>query len=299
MKKILSILLIFHIISISAQTNIPISIPGTKLSIVPPTGFVLSSNFSGFQNTEKGSSIMINEMPSSYYEMSEAFDQEALKSQGMILIKKETIDFKGNKATYFNVSQKANGITYLKQILMFGDEAKTILINGIYPENFENLKNDIKTSIFSASYNENQKDNPLEAVKFMIDVSDTQYKFVKYISGSLLYSEDGKIPTDKGIIMVGNSISKISTTDLKQYSIDRLKKLPNGENSKIISINDITIANLQGYEITANNNKNELVYQVMLYTKEFEYFLIIGQAFNDKEASLNIFKKIAKTFKLK
>lgn len=300
MKKYLLFLILFGFQNSYSQKAVSIS--GTKYSIVPPEGFSTASNFSGFQNVEKGSSIMITELPNSYFKMSDAFTPEALKTKGMILKSKEEINFKGEKATYFKVSQQANGMTYLKQILMFGDDNKTVMVNGIYPEKFNSIENQIKVALLSTTFNEEQNDNPLDAVKFSVKVSETSYEFVKYLSGSLLYSEDGKFPSNKGIFMVSPSIGKFPESNRKQYSIDRLKKLPNGENNKVKAINPITINNLSGYEIVADgkntDSEDEIVYLVMLYN-DSEYFIMVGQATNDQQKNLEAFKKIANSFELK
>jgi hypothetical protein len=44
------------------QTEKHIKVSGTKCSLVPPEGFVVATNFSGFKNPERGASIMINEL---------------------------------------------------------------------------------------------------------------------------------------------------------------------------------------------------------------------------------------------
>ena len=301
-KKALFITLI-TLTNAFSQTTDYISILGTKCSILAPKDFLPSTSFSGLQNVEKGASIMINELPSSYFFMSENFTAENLKSKGMTLISKESVDFNNSKATYIKVSQNANGMKYIKQLLMFGDENKTVLVNGIYPEKFKSIENEIKTSIFSTKYNENQNENSLEAVDFEIDVTNTDFKFTKYLSGTIIYTIEGNLPTEKPIIMVGNSISKVNPKDQKQYSIDRLKKLPNGESMTIESINPITIDNIDGYEIIANGknskDEDEKIYQVMLYNEISDYYIIIGMASQEKEEYLKKFKEIARTFRLK
>lgn len=302
MKKIIYILmlLVFCFGNINAQKHV--SILGTKFSLIPPKGFTSASNFSGFQNVENGSSIMIMEIPSSYSEMSKVFSAEALKNNGMILKSKEKVDFKGNEATYLKVIQSANGRTYLKQVLIFGDETKTVMVNGIYPQSFKEIESEIKASLFTITYNDAQNDNPYDAVKFSVDTKETNYKFLKYLSGALLYSEDGNFPTEKGIFMVGTSVGKFPRTNHKQYSIERLKKLPNGELSKVKEVNPITIDNLKGFEIIANGKnfalQDEIIYLVMLYN-ESEYYILLGQASNDQKKNLESFKQISKTFKLK
>ena len=264
------------------QTEKLTKVSGTKCSLIPPSGFVTATTFSGFQNEETGASIMINELPTPYQSLVDGFTAEALKSRGMTLIKKQTIDFNGSKATLINLTQSANGTTYIKQMLVFGDTKGTVLVNGIYPEVSKEIEAQIKEALLSTVYNSLQNDNPLEAATFTIDVKDTDFKLIKYMSGSLLYSTDGKIPTEKPTIIVGNSIAKIPSQNQKKYSEERLKKLPQGEQNIIKEIQEITIDNLKGFEIVANgktkDNKAELVYQVMLFNDKGDYYIFVGQS---------------------
>lgn len=285
------------------QTEKHIKVQGTKCSLIPPTGFVVATNFSGFQNAETGASIMINEIPASYQTLVDGFTAEALKSRGMTLIKKQIIDFNGSKATLIDLTQSANGTTYLKQMLVFGDTKGTVLVNGIYPQASKEIETKIKDALLSTVYNNLQNDNPLEAATFTIDTKDTDFKLIKYMSGSLLYSTDGKIPTEKPTLIVGNSIAKVPTQNQRKYSEERLKKLPRGEFNEIKEIKERTIDNLKGYEIVAigkaKDDKAELVYQVMLFNENGDYYIIVGQTKEEFDKYLESFKKVAQTFKRK
>jgi hypothetical protein len=297
--KLLVALLVFCLFAAGQPGNHK-AIPGTKYSLVPPNGFVPSTSFSGFQNSELTTSIIVTEIPAPVQSLTESFTADALKAKGMILIDKQSIDFNNSKATLIKVSQQAGGTTYLKQILVFGDSKKTVLVNGIYPEANKNVEEQVKTSLLSISYNENQQDNPLDAVNFKVDISGTPFKLAKYVSGSLIYTTDGQIPTDKPTLIIGNSIAKVVKPNQKQYCIDRLKKLPGGELNKVKEINPIQIDNLKGFEIVAEgkskDSKDELTYQVMLFDDADNYFIIIGKTSDELEKNLQVFKDIAKTF---
>ena len=285
------------------QTDKHVKIAGTKCSIIPPNGFVAATNFNGFQNAETGSSIMINELPAPYQQIVDGFTSEALKARGMTLINKQTIDFNNSKATLFKVTQTAGGTTYLKQILMFGAGNGTVMVNGIYPEASQGTESKITEALLSTVYNTSQDDNPLEAASFTINVEGTEFKATKFMSGSLLYTTDGKIPTDKPTLIVGTSLAKVPAANQKQYAQQRLKQLPRGELSVIKEINEITIDNLNGYEIVADgktaDNNPELVYQVMLFNDQGDYYIILGKAKENIDNNLRTYKKVARTFKRK
>jgi hypothetical protein len=300
-KLLLILLLVGHLTF--GQTNKHIIVPGTKCSLIPPSGFVAATNFSGFQSAETGASIMINELPAPYQQLVDGFTAEALKARGMTLISKQSIDLNNSKATLIKVTQTANGATYLKQILVFGDVKGTVLINGIYPEASKIVEGKILDALLSTVYNASQKDNALEAAPFTINVEGTEYKVAKFMGGSLLFSKDGRIPTNKPTLIVGSSLAKVSTPNQKQYAQERLKKLPGGESSVVKEIKATTIDGLNGYEIVAEgkgaNDKPELIYQVMLFNEKGDYYIILGQAKENMESNLETYRKIAKTFKRK
>jgi hypothetical protein len=278
-------------------------VPGTKCSLIPPAGFVAATTFSGFQHIETGASIMINELPAPYESIVDGFTADALLTRSMTLISKETIDFNSAKATLIKVKQPANGTTYIKQMLIFGDTKSTILVNGTYPEASKNIEPKIKEAMLSSVYNPSQDDNAIDAASFTVDIKDTDLKLVKYISGSLLYSTDGKKPDEKATLIVANSLSKVPSQNQQKYAEERLKKHPRGEFFVIKENKEITIDNLKGYEIVADSKtkdgKPELVYQVMLFNDKGDYYIIVGQAKEEYQKNLDAFKKVAKTFKRK
>jgi hypothetical protein len=285
-----------------AQTHIKVA--GTKCSMIPPTGFVNSTTFSGFQNSETGASIMINQLPTNHLELIKGFTASALKTRGMTLLKQESIDFQNSKASIFYVSQSANGSIYLKQMLVFGDSENTILVNGIYPESAKNLEPEIKKAILSTIFTETDSENPLDAAPFSVNTEGTDFKIIKYFSGNLLYGVEGKIPTEKPTLIVGNSISKVALDiDQEQYVLDRLKILPNGSENKVKAKTEISIGGLEGYEVIAEgqskDNVPELTYLTMLFNETGDYYIILGQTKEDFEKYSSIFKKIARSFKEK
>ncbi|MEZ5017816.1 MAG: hypothetical protein R2800_12235 [Flavipsychrobacter sp.] len=300
-QHLLLLTFLFNSIFCFAQSNKHVIVPGTKCSIIPPSGFQLVNNFSGFFNQKTGASIMVNKMPTAPYRtVANGFTKEALASEGMTLISKERVHFNNAEATFAKIKQSANNTTYHKLMLLFSISNGVIMINGIYPEGSENEQK-IKEAIFSTIYNEKQNDDPLDAVPFKIDISGTDLKYTEYMSGSLLYSVEGKMPTTSPALIVGSSFAKVSTNK-REYSIKRLKKLPRGESNVIKSINEIKIDGISGYEIEANgiskDGEENLVYLVLLYNSD-NYYILLGTANEAFENNLKQFKKAVKTFKRK
>lgn len=302
-KTLLLFLLSFYSVFSQIETKNYTKISGTKCSILAPNGFIVSSNFDGLQNVEKGASIMITELPGSYFMMHENFNAENLKSRGMILISKETVDYNNSQATYIKVRQEANGIQYLKQIVMFGNQDYTVLANGIYPEKYKQIEKEIKTALFSIKYDKNEDISTIENVDFDIDLSTTNFIFTKQMSNTIIYTIDGKFPTEHPFFMAGKSISKINAKNKKEYSVERLKNLPNGKSITIESITSINIDGLDGYEIIGygknSKEEDEQIYQIMLYTESSDYYIMIGITSLENKDYLKTFKEIAQSFRIK
>lgn len=304
MKSILVSLLIFCSSFLYAQTGKPVLIPATKCSMVPPQGFVLSNSFSGFQETGSGSSIMISEIPSEYAGIVSGFTADALKSKGMTLVNKADVQIGGTKGVIIKASQSANGINYLKQILIFGAGSNTVLVNAVYKESYKQQEPAIKAALLTTVYDSGQNNDPVAAAPFSVDLTGSGLKPVKFMAGSLIYSADGKIPTDRPTLIVGSTLGqKVAVKDQKEFAEARLKKLPRGESLLIKNEEALSINGMAGYEIESYGlspaNKPALVYQVMLFDENGYYYIMVGQAAEDMIGWLQHFKRSARTFKRK
>lgn len=286
-----------------AQNATLVQVPGTKCSLIPPKDFVPASNFAGFQNAVIGASIMINELPAAYTTLIKGFTKDALQSKGMNLVSNQSIDFSQGKATLMQVTQEARGVVYIKQMLIFGDDKTSIIVNGIYPQSSKDIAAEMQKALLSIVYNSKQSDDPLAAVSFTIDTRGSNYIVTKFMSGGLLYTVDGKIPTEKPILIVTPSLATIPADRQKTYAEGRIKAMPGGESTTIKTVNEISIDDMNGYEIIANGKTKaggrELIYQVMIFDEKGNYYLIVGQAAEDFDNNLDIYKKLAKTFKRK
>jgi hypothetical protein len=91
--------------------------------------------------------------------------------------------------------------------------------------------------------------------------------------------------------------------DHKEYSLKRIKELPQGKSNIVKEIKPIVMDNLEGYEIVAygkdDKGREQLVYQVTLFKADGYYYMMLGTATQDFEANLEAFKKLAVSFKQK
>lgn len=282
-------------------------IAGTKFFLIPPTGFIPATNFQGFQQMNSGASILVTEIPGPFIESTKGFNEQGLKTQGVVLKKKEEIKVNGTQGLFLTAEQFAYGTNYSKYILVFGDSKATYIVNGTYPKEVTELDKDIRESMLSVVYESALTVDPLSTVSFTVDTESTKLKFGKSMTGMLLYTVDGEVPTestDKTSFIVGLSLANVQTVDRKLTAINRMKRMPYSD-LKIDEnkIQEIEIDRISGYEIVGEgigkfDGTKELVYQVMLFTDN-GYYIIVGITKNDFEQNLELFKKVARTLKRK
>lgn len=313
MKKI--IFLIFSLLTFSTLfgqtvrnndlTAKHINITGTKISIIPPDGFIKATNFLGLQQTQSGSTIMVLDIPGPFSETSKGMTKEGFLSQGVEVKTIENLTLNNLPAILVTGEQNAYGNVYTKFVLCFGTEKETILINGAIPSNLKEIANSVKFSILTSYYEADKKINPFDVVDYSIDFSKSKLKFAKSASNSLIFTTDGIIPTkstDKTSLIIAKSFSKTSFEDRKLFCINRLKQLP-VEIIKTDSILETSIDGISGFEIVATGKDKKTssevkICQVILFSDNL-YYIFYGSTNQDYDNNITEIKKVIETFKRK
>lgn len=311
MNRIITLTIFFFIIMSTfgqekienTLTNEHISILGTKISIIPPKGFAKASNFLGFQQDNSGSSIMVADIPGPFSEISKGMTKKGFLSQGVEVKKIENLFINNNSVLFVTGKQNAFGNNYTKFILVIGSEKETVMINAVCPENFEQIGNELKKSLFSVYYDADKKINPFETVDFNVDITSSNLVFAKSMMNSLIYTTDGLLPTkalDKSTLIITKSFSKIEIEDKKLFSINRLKQTPL-EIEKIESTDEISIDGISGYKIIgiAKDKKTgdaEKICQIILFSDNL-YYLLFATTNSENETRIIELQNVMKTFK--
>ncbi|HMF73861.1 MAG TPA: hypothetical protein VK616_20410 [Flavitalea sp.] len=278
---------------------------GTKISLIPPKGFIKATNFLGLQQAQSGSTIMVLDIPGPFSETSKGLTKEGFFSQGIEVNEIEKLTLNNLPAILVTGEQNAQGNVYTKYVLCFGTDSETIMINGVFPNNLKEIGKDMKYSILTCYYDANKKINPFDVVDYEVNVSKSKLIFAKSMSNSLIFTADGIIPTkssDKTSLIIAKSFSKTNVEDRKLFALNRLKQLPS-QITKTENINEITIDGISGFEIVATgkdrkNGEEQKIYQVILFSDSL-YYIFLGSTNNDFDNNINELKKVVKTFKRK
>lgn len=277
-------------------------VKGTKVSLIPPNGFTVADNFSGFQQSESGSSMMVIEVPTSFEEIKDGFTKEALLSKGVVLKNTEAFKLDTLDALLMTGTQSAQGVLYRKLMLVFGNDKVVVLVTCAYPDHLPELEPEIRKSLSSVILEPDLELDPYDGIDFFVDTNGSLLRFAKNIATAVAYSRDGLFPTeseDKSSLIVAKSFSDTIPEDRKLFAINRIKQQP-FDLLKIDSVLPITIDGISGYEIFANaahktSGDEYNIYQVILFSDAL-YYIFLGTSMpNDDKMQLEL-KRLVATF---
>jgi hypothetical protein len=111
-------------------------VPGTTVELAPPEGFQPSKFFPGFEQQQTGATILVTEMPIPKAEnaIAQLSSAQALKTRGMDLIESKDMTIDGKPAKLLLVAQSAQGIQFLKWIVVMGVGDRALLATASFPE---------------------------------------------------------------------------------------------------------------------------------------------------------------------
>ncbi|MEX0812928.1 MAG: hypothetical protein WD048_11985 [Chitinophagales bacterium] len=138
-----------------AQESDRISVPGSKVSMVPPEGFELSNEFQGFIHLASSSAIQVTEHPGvNPAAMKFSFTEEVLEPQGITLEGKEEVKTNaGVPASLILVSFTVEGMDFERYIFITGDHNNMYIINANYPVMTKELIQDkMKESLLTVEF---------------------------------------------------------------------------------------------------------------------------------------------------
>ncbi len=283
-------------------------VPGTKISIDPPEDFKLSTRFSGYSHEETASTIMINELPAPFAEITKGFTKQALSKQGMLLLEMNEAMIGPHRALLYLVKQKVAAGTFLKWILVFGDDINTEMVIALFPEQAPTEWSELlKKTLLASHWHQNLTTSIFEGLPYRIQ-EQSDLKIAKKISTSLLITRNGVLPNNPNSepkVIIGPSFK----TDWQQpedklaYTVNRLKQMTNlCESPDITSKSSVRYDSLDGYQIEASCkhvSTGEQLYllHAMIYSEQGYY--VFNGIVNDREkdAYRPVFEKIFHSFK--
>jgi hypothetical protein len=286
----------------NAKTSKHINIPGTRLYIIPPPNFKVASTFIGLQKGETSMFNIYDLVGGNINTNAATFSKAEFERRGAKVFDFKEIKVNSFPAKYIHMQGDATAKAYS---IVFGDTTFTTMVMSIYPVADEKTGNEIINSLNTIYYDKNKKIDPFETANFSLDDKVSKFKFFQYNANLYIYSIDGienKEDKDAPMVLVSQfpkdntmtakSIAEIMVNKAQQYG------LTNPE------LRNTTTDRINGYETYQTEvygqmqGKNSLLFYCVV-TKGDKAIVIQGISKKDTESSLQEFKKMAQTVKIK
>ena len=234
----------------------PVAVPGTTVTLDAPTGFVAAERFPGFQREDLGASIMVTELPAPADDMKKAMTKDALASRGMTLHSAQTVKVGGVESVLLHVSQTANGMEFLKWMLVTGDPSQTVMVVGTFPKAAEAAASDpVRKAVLSTTRDASAKADPWAGLPFRIEPT-AKLKLARRITNMLVLTQSGTVgpggsPGDP-VYVVGESVSNVASTDVEALSRTRLSQTAQIKDLRNVEGRNLTVGGLGAYELVAD-----------------------------------------------
>lgn len=284
-----------------------VRVEGTKVSLVPPPGFVPSKQFTGYELAATGASIIVLELSGPIAQVTAGFNDPAqLSRKAMQLLGRETVTLNGAPATLFHLAQTANGTEYLKWMLALGDANATVLVAANFPRQLEQQYSRVlRDSILSMRWDQSRKVVVDEGVPFSVEAQGGLKLAQQRLLNTLLYTVDGIVPAqsvEQPLFVAGMSISQQLILNPKEFSERRVFATESVVSIGVVDAQPVMIDGLSGYEIVTQGKDRATgqpvtLYQVTLFDETIYYVmqgLIGGRRATDY---LGTFRAMARSFK--
>jgi len=260
----------------------PQAVAGTRVTLQPPQGFVAAERFPGFANAESGASIMVTEVPAAFSAVTAGFTREQMAPRGMTLRESHAQTVEGRPALLLAITQTANGITFDKWILAFGDDSTAVLVTGTYPQaSADRLGEPIRQAVLSARRSAGPLD-PFDGLGFRI-TEGPRLRIAKRMSNMLMLNEGGtpgNLASGAPMLVVGSSLGEVDLSNVEAFARRRLTQIDSTLRMSNVSGGPVTIDGAPGWELFADAPESQVweptrIYQVVL-AEGSHYILVQG-----------------------
>jgi len=207
-------------------------IPGTPLWLIPPQGFVWSSQFRGLQHPDyPTASLMVVEIPAPIQLVFAGMTPTALAEQAMTLVDMDTLRFHRSDGYWFTIDQEVKGLAIRKHVFAFGDPEKTFMLNATFAlEGEQALGDSLRQCLESLVWVTDMPVDPLAALPYELSAAAQDgWQVASVMGNATVFSLDGQIPTlhpTGAVLIVDKSIQDVKVYDGESFCRRRLKNFP-------------------------------------------------------------------------
>ena len=306
MKTILTLgVFVLSLIANTGWAADPVTVPGSRVSLVPPTGFVLSKEFAGLQGEK--ASVLVVEIPGAPYEtLTTAIQSGAMAQQGVEITGGEELTGMPFRARMFRGKQKAEGGADVSKWIMLIDAPSLTLINVSALRDASTLTEDkVKDMFRSVRMAATTAGDPIDALPFAITASP-RFSHRQALAGNgLIVTMSKPSAADKsqpGLVVSKTFQQPVPKTQWNQAVAAFVKSTQTLKLDKVEDPTSIEIGGLEGLQFTATGTSGgdpvkTLV--TLLFTPTGGYTMVAMASPERFDAALPDFRTMIASFRLK
>lgn len=303
MKSIAIVLLSILELGVWAQNSKYVSIPGTRVQMTVPAGYMVAETFFGLQK-DRTTGIQIFELKDRpYSEIAVGFTKNELQTKGAEVYDFREMSVAGYSARYACLPGDSG---FKVSTLIFGDSTFSVMMVGAYPAGNLALQKQVEQALTTAKYNNTAAIDPFALSYFKLDDTDSKYKYAKTTGDNMyIYSLNGEVKdnymseaavTATPLVLdsgkTAESVGNILLEDMKKY----------GLTETVVTYKSLKKVNgFDAYEaiIYGQVAKQKHAVYHLVVSKASRGFIVQGIAQQDFEINMQQFEKLAHTISVK
>lgn len=282
------------------------AIPGTRVAIAVPTGFVVAKRFPGLVSPEASASVMVSETPQPLDQVRAAMTPEALAPREAELQGSEEVTVDGRRSWLYRISASvAPEREIIRWILVTGEGDSSAVIYATAPRSLaKQLEPTLREALLSVTWDADRVLGPWDGLGFRVDegetleLSDRLPHMVALTKGG----HRGALAPDEPLFLAGSSAAEAVISDLADFARRQLQITAELADIEVLTEVSLELDGLPAHEIVASAIDKRTgtplrIYQ-MLVVEGVEYFLLQGLVgASHAEAFVAEFGSIARSFR--
>lgn len=172
----------------NTKTTKHLNIPGTRVFVIPPAGFVTSTTLPAFEKGNQGLLQAMDVAGGNYYTNAATFSKEKFEQKGVEVL--EYKEFKINSYPARMVLIQGDPQTKMYSLVL-GDSTFSTSVMGVFATDDNQTGEQIKQAIQSIYYDKTFEVNPFATAPFKLDDTKSIFKFAKFSASMYMYSIGG------------------------------------------------------------------------------------------------------------
>ncbi len=229
---------------------------GSSIGMEPPAGMEPSTNFAGFENKQKGASILVVDMPPDAFPQLEAgFTDQALAAKGITVQSRRDFPVGTSKGVLVTGIQSAGAGQVKKWVLLVGNETATALVTMQVPEAEAAAFPDAAVEAAFKTLRFRSAEDQLADLPFAI-TDFAGFRALRTLGATSVILTQGPKNTFDGdeqpyfVISVGAGAPR--DDERRQFALRSLSTLSGMKELRVERAEPLRIHNRLGYEVMAN-----------------------------------------------